>query len=583
MAEFRFDIKDDFYLNDNKIKIISGGMHYFRIVKEYWRDRLIKLKNLGCNTVETYIPWNMHEPHKGTFCFEGMLDIKEYIKLAQEIGLWVIVRPSPYICAEWEFGGLPAWLLAEDGMRLRGSYEPFLNHVREYYNELFKILSPLQINYGGPIIMMQIENEYGYYGNDTNYLETLKEIMIKNGTVVPLVTSDGPWGDALKCGSVPGVLPTANFGSKAQEQFEVLEKHTLGGPLMCMEFWIGWFDNWGSDKHQTSDLSDNVKNLSDILQLGNVNIYMFHGGTNFGFMNGSNYYDMLTPDVTSYDYDSLLTEGGKITPKYEAFKNVIKEYNNSPDLEYSSKIVNKKYGELKIKEKVSLFETLNDLTKGIENIYPKSMEKLGQNYGYILYRSNLTKEKKLEKIRLWDASDRAQIFMDETPIATLYDLELLNEKTLNIELNENSKIDILVENMGRVNFGPKLEKQRKGIDGGVQINDHQHFNWEHFTLPLDNINSVDFSKGYKEGTPAFYLFEFDCEEQGDTYLDFTGWGKGCAFVNGFNLGRFWEIGPQKRLYIPGPLIKLGKNAIILFETEGKIADTITLIDQPCLG
>ncbi|MDF2587888.1 MAG: Beta-galactosidase [Anaerocolumna sp.] len=583
MIESRFDIKDDFYLNDEKIKIISGGMHYFRIVKEYWRDRLVKLKNLGCNTVETYIPWNMHEPHKGTYCFEGMLDIKEYIELAQEIGLWVIVRPSPYICAEWEFGGLPAWLLAEDGMRLRGSYEPFLNHVRDYYKELFKILSPLQINYGGPIIMMQIENEYGYYGNDTNYLEILKDIMIQNGTVVPMITSDGPWGDALNCGSVPGVLPTANFGSKAKEQFEILEKHTSGGPLMCMEFWIGWFDYWGSDKHQTSDLSDNVKNLSDILQVGNVNIYMFHGGTNFGFMNGSNYYDKLTPDVTSYDYDSLLTEGGKITPKYEAFKKIIKEYNNSPELEYTSQVIDMNYGDLKVKEKVSLSETINDLTEGINSTYPKSMEKLGQNYGYILYRSYLTKEKKIEKIRLWDASDRAQIFINDKLITTLYDLELLNEVSLGIDLAENSKIDILVENMGRVNFGPKLEKQRKGIDGGVQINDHGHLNWEHFTLSLDNITNVDFSKGYTEGTPAFYLFEFDCERQGDTYLDFSGWGKGCAFINGFNLGRFWEIGPQKRLYIPGPLIKVGKNTIILFETEGKVTDTISLIDQPCIG
>lgn len=583
MTNGSFEIKEAFYLNNQPMKVISGGMHYFRIVPEYWRDRLQKLKNLGCNTVETYVPWNMHEPVKGTYNFEGMLDIKAYILLAQELGLWVIVRPSPYICAEWEFGGLPAWLLAEDGMRLRGYYKPFLNHVREYYQELFKILTPLQINYGGPIILMQIENEYGYYGNDTKYMEALKAAMIEQGTVVPLLTSDGPWGDALRCGSLQGILPTANFGSKAIEQFEVLSEYTNGGPLMCMEFWVGWFDNWGSEKHQTSDLEDNVKNIKDILQLGNVNIYMFHGGTNFGFMNGSNYYEALTPDVTSYDYDSLLTESGEITPKYEAFQKVICEYNNSCEVALTPQKEAYAYGELKVVEKVGLSQALEELTVGIESTYPKSMERVGQNYGYILYRTTLKKGEKLEKIRLWETNDRAQIFVDSNPVATLYDRELLTEIDVEVPMLENSQLDILVENMGRVNFGPKMEKQRKGIDGGVQINGHQHFRWTHYPLPLDNINRLDYTKGYAEGLPAFYKFEFIAEESCDTYLDFTGWGKGCAFINEFNLGRFWQIGPQKRLFIPGPLIKKGKNTIVIFETEGIVKDNIVLEAEPKLG
>lgn len=583
MANGNFEIKDAFYLNNQAIKIISGGMHYFRIVPEYWRDRLQKMKNLGCNTIETYVPWNRHEPVKGTYNFEGMLDIKAFILLAQELGLWVIVRPSPYICAEWEFGGLPAWLLAEDGMRLRGFYKPFLNHVREYYQELFKILTPLQINYGGPIIMMQIENEYGYYGNDTKYMEALKISMIENGTVVPLLTSDGPWGDALRCGSVQGVLPTANFGSKAVEQFEVLSKYTNGGPLMCMEFWIGWFDHWGSGKHQTADLEDNVKNIRDILQLGNVNIYMFHGGTNFGFMNGSNYYEELTPDVTSYDYDALLTESGEITPKYEAFQKVIREFNNITEIALEPQKKAYAYGELKVTKKVGLSQALEDLSVGTESTYPKSMEKVGQSYGYILYRTTLKKEENLETIRLWETNDRAQIFVDSKPVVTLYDRELLNEVTVEVPMLENGQLDILVENMGRVNFGPKMEKQRKGIDGGVQINGHQHFRWNHYPLALDNVNKLDFTKGYTEGLPAFYQFEFTAEDNCDTYLDFTGWGKGCAFINDFNLGRFWQIGPQKRLYIPGPLIKKGNNSIVIFETEGIIKDSIVLVSEPKLG
>ncbi len=306
----QFDIRDDFYLNGEKFKIISGAIHYFRIVPEYWRDRLEKLKAMGCNTVETYVAWNMHEPKKGQYCFEGMLDLKRFILLAQELGLYVIVRPSPYICAEWELGGLPGWLLAEDGMRLRACYEPFLKHVRDYYQVLFQILAPLQLPYGGPIILMQVENEYGYYGEDHNYMETMKQIMLNNGVVVPFVTSDGPNDESLSCGSTKGALPTGNFGSGTEERFQILKKYTDGGPLMCTEFWVGWFDHWGNGGHMTGNLEQSTVDLDKMLELGSVNIYMFVGGTNFGFMNGSNYYDELTPDVTSYDYDAVLTEAG---------------------------------------------------------------------------------------------------------------------------------------------------------------------------------------------------------------------------------------------------------------------------------
>lgn len=578
-----FEIKDNFYYNGEPVKIISGGVHYFRIVPEYWRDRLEKLKLLGCNTVETYVPWNLHEPKKGEFCFEGMLDLKRFIELAGELGLWVIVRPSPYICAEWEFGGLPAWLLAEDGMRLRGCYLPFLMHVSDYYEELFKILVPLQITNGGPVIIMQVENEYGYYGDDTQYMIEIKKLMQENGTTVPLVTSDGPWGDALACGSVEGALPTANFGSKAEEQFRVLEHYSDGGPLMIMEFWVGWFDNWGVEKHQTTDVQTCSLDFEDALKLGHVNIYMFIGGTNFGFTSGANYYDVLTPDVTSYDYDALLSECGDITPKYNAFREVIGKFISLPEVTLTTKIIKKDYGTLQVLDRVGLSEALEDLAVPVNDTYPRSMEKLGQNFGYILYRSRLTKEKKLEKLRLFEANDRAKVFVSGKPVITLYDRELLTEHIIDAEVEENDSIDILVENMGRVNFGPRIEKQRKGIDGSVLINDHQHFNWTHYPLPLDNLDRLDFSKGYTEGLPAFYRFEFNVEEAGDTFIDFTGWGKGCIFINGFNLGRFWEIGPQKRLYLPAPLLKPGCNEIIIFETEGKSSTTISLMAVPDLG
>ena len=578
-----FEIRDDFYLDGKPFKIISGAVHYFRIVPEYWRDRLEKLKAMGANTVETYVPWNMHEPQKGKFVFEGMLDISRFILLAQELGLYVIVRPSPYICAEWEFGGLPAWLLKEDGMRLRGCYEPFLEAVREYYSVLFPILVPLQIHHGGPVILMQVENEYGYYGDDPRYTETMQQTMLDNGAEVPLVTSDGPMDESLSCGRLSGVLPTGNFGSKTEERFEVLKKYTEGGPLMCTEFWVGWFDHWGNGGHMRGNLEESTKDLDKMLEMGHVNIYMFEGGTNFGFMNGSNYYDELTPDVTSYDYDAVLTEAGDFTVKYEKYREVIGKYTQLPQVTFSTDIKKKDYGALKVQEKVSLFRVLDDLSSPVSNTFPIPMEKLDQSYGYILYRSALEREQNLEKIRLWGANDRANIFVDQKPLITLYDRELLKEAEVKADFESGALLDILVENMGRVNFGPLMESQRKGIAGCVQLNGHMHYHWEMYTLPLNNLEKLDFSKGYEEGTPGFYKFVFEVEEAGDTFLDFGGWGKGCAFLNGFNLGRFWEIGPQKRLYIPAPLLKKGRNEIILFETDGKTAPEISLKAEPDIG
>ncbi|BCJ93178.1 beta-galactosidase [Anaerocolumna cellulosilytica] len=583
MVPNTIEIKDKFYVNGKPVQIISGAIHYFRIVPEYWRDRLEKLKAMGCNTVETYVPWNLHEPQKGTYCFEGILDIKKFLEIAAELELWVIFRPSPYICAEWEFGGLPAWLLAEDGMRFRSSYPGFMQHTADYYKKLFEITAPLQLPLGGPIILIQIENEYGYYADDTGYLEQMKQLMADNGACVPFVTSDGPWGDALACGKLDGVLPTGNFGSKMKAQFDVLKEHTNGGPLMCMEFWVGWFDHWGNGGHKTSNLEENCKDLDEALQYGNINIYMFIGGTNFGFMNGSNYYDELTPDVTSYDYDAVLTECGDITPKYEAFREIIGKYVKIPNVEFTTKIQKKAYGRLNCKERVGLFESLEDISVPIPDLFPKSMEKLGQSYGYTLYRSFLIKEKKLNKIRLYNANDRAKIYISQEPVVTLYDRELLTEHEISCDFKKGSSIDILMENMGRVNFGPYLDKQRKGIDGSVVINDHQHMNWEHYTLPLDNLHKLNFTKGFREQKPAFYRFEFLAEEKGDTFIDMEGWGKGCVFINGFNLGRFWEIGPQKTLYLPAPLLKEGINEIIVFETEGKASEQLILRDKPDLG
>ncbi len=602
-----FEIREDFYLNGEKFKIIAGGMHYFRVVPEYWRDRLEKIKALGCNTVETYVAWNMHEAKKGEFDFTGICDLKRYLKTVQELGMYAIVRPSPYICAEWEMGGIPAWLLAEDGMRLRSSYKPFLDAVDSYYKELFKILDPLQITKGGPIIMFQIENEYGAYGEDTEYLKRMRDIMVKYGAEVPMFTSDGPWGDYLACGGIPGVLQTANFGSKGHEQFKIL-RNRIGDnkPLMCTEFWVGWFDAWGDEKHHRGDAAEHVKDLDEILSEGSVSIYMAHGGTNFGFMNGSNYYDELKPDVTSYDYDALITEDGEPTEKYYAFKKVIEKYTKIPEVKFSAKIEKKAYGKAGLTGSMSLREALPFIAEKHEANSPVSMEKLGQSYGYILYRSELVRDKRIEKFRLMGANDRAKVYLDGKELLTLYDRELLTEtKLVTAEEKEGfrplgegekrrfapegTELTILMENMGRVNYGYFMEKQRKGIDGAVLINAHQHYKWEMYPLPLDNLEKLSFEGASADrvetgliNAPAFYRYEFEAEELGDTFLDMSSFGKGCAFINGFNLGRFWEIGPQKRLYIPAPLLKKGKNEIIVFETEGKAADFVELKAEPGL-
>lgn len=576
-----FSIKEEFYLNDKKVKIISGAIHYFRVVPEYWRDRLEKLKAMGCNTVETYVPWNGHEPKKGEFNFEGIYDIAKFIKIAQELGLWVIVRPSPYICAEWEFGGLPAWLLKDENMRIRCNYEPFLQHIDDYFKVFFKEIASLQVNHGGPIIMMQVENEYGGYGNDKAYMRRVAEMMIEHGCVVPLITSDGPWHDMLENGSIKDLaFPTVNCGSGLKEHFNTLKEFNGGtGPLMVMEFWIGWFDAWGDPEHHTRDAESAAQELSDVLDVGHVNFYMFHGGTNFGYMSGANYYEKLAPDTTSYDYDAPLSEWGDITPKYEAFKEVIGKHVDIPEVEFSTKIVKKDYGKVAVSDRVSLFATLDTISEPVYCDYTLPMEKLDQNNGYILYRSNIGPARKIEDFRLVNAMDRVHVYVNEELKFTKYDLEIPEKESFELVDDEN-RLDILVENMGRVNYSIKMEEQRKGIRNGVVINGAYQSEWDHYTLPLDNLDQLDFTREFKEGSAGFHRFTLDVDEIGDTFIDCEGWGKGVVFVNGFNLGRFWEIGPQTRLYVPGPLLQVGKNEIILFETEGKYKDELVFTDKP---
>lgn len=579
-----FEIKDNFYLNGKPFKIISGAVHYFRIVPEYRRDRLEKLVNIGCNTVETYIPWNFHEPKQGEFLWDGMHDICRFIELAQELGLYIIIRPSPYICSEWEFGGLPAWLLKDPKMRLRCSYKPYLDAVKSYYSVLMPKIVPYQIGQGGNIILMQIENEYGYYGNDTSYLEFLRDTMRELGITVPFVTSDGPWSEAVfRSGMVDGALPTGNFGSSAEWQFGEM-KRFIGDdkPLMCMEFWNGWFDTWG-EKHHTTEPKKAAHELDELLKRGSVNFYMFEGGTNFGFMAGRNS-GSKTADVTSYDYDSPLSEDGQITGKYELCKAVISRYAEIREIPLTTKIQRADFGKIKCSAKTDLFSTLLKISEPVSSLNPLSFEELDCYYGYVLYRLKIKDNEQVNNVMCENAADRVQGYRSGKYVFTAF-AENIGEQFEIPEKVCGGTVELLVENIGRENFGTGLEQQRKGILNGVKINDHRYFGFDMFPLPLDEkqIESIDFSSGYAIGVPAFYRFEFDVTEPADTFLDTEGFGKGAVFANGFNLGRFWDIGPQKRLYIPAPLLKKGRNVIIIFETEGKNSDSIYLSDTPSLG
>lgn len=581
------EIRDKFYLDGEEFQIISGSVHYFRTVPEYWRDRLEKLVNMGCNTVETYIPWNFHEPERGVFLWDGMRDICRLIETAKELKLCVILRPSPYICAEWEFGGLPAWLLKDRNMRLRCSYGPYLEAVKEYYGELMPRLAPYQSDRGGNIIMMQLENEYGYYGNDTAYIEFLRDTMRGMGITVPFVTSDGPWSEAVfKAGMAEGALPTGNFGSGAEWQFAQMKKF-IGEdkPLMCMEFWNGWFDAWGEEHHTTAPQKAAAE-LDAFLERGSVNFYMFEGGTNFGFMSGKNSGNP-TADVTSYDYDAPLTEDGRLTEKYGLFKEIISKYRSFKEVPLTAEIRRKAYGEIECSGRAKLFSELDKISSPVHSVYPLTMEDIGQNYGYILYRLPIKEGETVDEIYLENAADRVHCYRDGEYLCTVFG-ENMYDKFEPEEKRAGRFMEFLCENTGRENFGTGLESQRKGISGGVKINGHRMFGYDIFPLPLDEkqLDGLNFTAGYeenRENSPAFYRFEFDADEVCDTFLDTEGFGKGCAFINGFNLGRFWEIGPQKRLYVPAPLIRKGRNTVIIFETEGKSAGKIRLYDEPELG
>lgn len=573
-----------FYLDNEEYTIISGAMHYFRIPREYWYDRLLKLKECGFNTVETYTCWNLHEPREGVFDFSGMLDLEAYIDIAKELGLNVILRPGPYICAEWEMGGLPAWLLNYPYMTIRCNDELFISKVERYYNELLRRIVPRLSTNGGNIIMMQIENEYGSYGDDHEYMQKIADIYKNNGVDCLLFTSDGASYSMLQGGTLPEYPCVANFGSQPSENFKILNDFRPDQPLMCGEYWVGWFDHWYED-HHVRDAKEVAKLFHDMIDCGaSLNFYMFHGGTNFGFMNGANYYDKYEPTITSYDYNALLSEAGDLTPAYFEVRKIIEERFGKlpkPTVKDSEKTA---YGKLELNERCSLFDAVKYISNPIHSAVPKFMEDIGQYYGYTLYSTVVDGPRDEAEIKFDAVHDRTVVFIDGKYKGYYERTRDCTPVSFSLKNGENCRIDILCENMGRVNYGTKI-MDRKGIKG-VRFNLQYHFGWDMYPLPLDNLSMLEFThKSGKIGVASFLKGTLKIDgDPHDTFIRLDGFTKGVVFVNGFNIGRYFNpAGPQKTLYVPAPMLKKGDNEIIVFETDHSDRSYVTFQDKPDLG
>ena len=552
-----------FVLDGKPFRIISGEMHYARVPREYWRARFKMAKAMGLNTITTYVFWNAHEVTPGHYDFSGQNDVAEFIREAKEEGLYVILRPGPYVCSEWEFGGFPAWLLKDPDIKVRSTDPKFMQPAQRWLHRLGQELAPLQLTSGGNIIAVQVENEYGSFGQDNSpYLQQIRQDLVDSGFDKSLLfTSDS----AEHPGSLPGLLEVVNFGvGHAQEKFAKLHSWQSTGPHMAGEYWVGWFDHWGAPHHVAAPQKV-ARELAWMLQQGySVNFYMFHGGTSFGWMNGANWDDdSYQPDVTSYDYDSPLDESGRPTPKYDAIRQVIARKTGAVLPPVPATPSTQAIGGIKLDESVSLWDALPTPVASHEL---KTMEALDQAYGDILYRKRIATPVAGE-LRIDGLHDYALVYINGKRVGTLD--RRLKQDRLPVKLAKGDTLDLLVQNDGRINFGEKLLAERKGILGSVSLQGRAVQDWQIYSLPFTDSDSLNYAHSPCRHAPCFYRSTFDAPVSGsaaaDTFLDTSGLGKGFVWLNGHPLGRTWNIGPQRTLYVPGVWLKPGGNRLVVLD------------------
>lgn len=583
MNREKIEITDNgFLLNGKPFNLMSGDIHYFRIHPSGWKRRLELMKDFGLNTVETYVPWNRHEPVEGQFDFTGMYDLAAFLKLCDSMELKVLLRPSPYICSETDLGGVPAWLLKDRTMTIRASDRRWLDAVRRYYKKLCKVFVPYLSTNGGPIILVAVENEYGVFGNDKKYLVTLKRMLEENGVDVPFFTTDPTVRSGIVNGSIDGCLAGANFRSlpgEAKKAAEKLSKYHPGFPFFVGELWGGRQIHWG-ETYKKRDPVPTAQCYREALELGYVNFYMFCGGTNWGFYNGAVIEKpadapadvplRYTVQATSYDEDSPVSENGEPTEKYFLLRDVLDEFLGKPLRPHVSPTYRTQEITVDLTESARLFENLDavSMSKTTESA-PRYMEDLGQDFGYILYRVKFDRIEGIPQITLRSdgVKDYAAIYQNGKYIDYWLRDRKKPETVVKADTDE-IKIDVLVENLGRINCGVNLADNRKGLDGYLAVDLAELHEIETVTLPMKDLSKLNYRKINGDiiaKDPVFLRGYFDAEEGVDTFLSLEGLCHGFAVINGFNIGRYLPCGPQKTLYIPGGLLKSENNTIEIFD------------------
>ncbi|MCV0335740.1 beta-galactosidase family protein [Microbacterium sp.] len=569
-------------------RILAGSIHYFRVHPDQWEDRLRRLAAMGANTVDTYVAWNFHERVEGDARFDGWRDIERFIRLAGDVGLDVFLRPSPYICAEWSNGGIPFWLSGRV-TALRTSDADFLAAVDAWYDALIPRLAPLQAAHGGPIVAIQIENEYGSFGSDSAYLAHLRDGLRRRGMVEMLTTADGITGDMIEHGSVPGAMATFTFGTGVARAVELRRE---GDALMCSELWGGWFDHWG-ERHHVRSAASTGGTIAELLAAGgSVSLYMAHGGTNFGLWNGANHDQVLQPTVTSYDSDAPIGEDGTLNEKFHALRSMFAPFHAGELPPIPADPQRQSAATAPLEPRVSLGELIATLpVTGDVSPRPRTFEELGAEDGLVAYQADVSFP--AEAVLTIDGlHDRAVVSLDGLRLGVL---ERDGDTSLSLPVGGGAgRLTIVVESLGRINYGP-YTGEGKGIMRGVMIGRRLVNGWTHRLIPQDAPAVTAHSatthlatpRSAASGLPAdasdgLAVASFDVAEPLDAWLAFPAGSKGMVWLNGFLLGRYWKVGPQETLYAPAPLWKVGRNEIVVLDTDG-LGSKVEIREEPSFG